>query len=244
MEKGRFLIYLVTLALVFLGLTAIKMILPHEEPKEPVDEIGMRLYRPIFFASANESTTKKAENIQQDEFQDNVAVEDEPAETVTKPEKPAPKAKPKVSTPKPSNPSLDGADFFEEMVKEYKATTLKERKYRNDVVVRYYRHEPDGDRAQVLVYFGFYLHERPVSNQEEFNNVMSNVIYYGKDFPESDLKLITYLLIKNGIEIKELRRFKDFDGWKRKAIEIGASSYLKDKPVLTFDEIRELSSPN
>lgn len=240
MENGRFILYVIVLGAVFLLLTAVKMILPHDEPKEPVDIIGMRLYRPIFFGEPSEKTEEQTQTDFQDSAVANIP-EDKPES-----EKPLKIETEKTVTKKSNSTSssLKGDAFFEKMIADYRKTTLKERKYRNDVVVRYYRHEPDGDKAQVLVDYGFYLHERPVSDKDEFKNVMSNVIYYGQDFPESDLKLITYLLIKNGIEIKEVRRFKDFDGWKHEAIEIGASKYLVDDPVLTSEQIRAISVPN
>lgn len=224
MENIRFLLYAAFWGFVFLIMTAIKNLSP--EKKAPVDEIGMKLYRPIFFGT-KDKPRKKA--------------------TIKKPvkENPLPekiKEKPvTVTTKKTNTASSSDEDYFSKMIQDYKTNVLTKRKYRNDVVVRYYRHESDGDKAQLLVDYGFYLHERPLG-RNRYENLSSNIIYFGQEFPERDLKLIAYLLVKNGIPIKELRPFKDYDGWKKKAIEIGGSSKLADSPVLSFEDIRSFGA--
>ena len=100
----------------------------------------------------------------------------------------------------------------------------------------------DGSKAELLVDYGFYLHVRPVQ-KDRYNTINSNVIYYGHEFPERDLKLIAYLLVKNGIPIKRLQPFKDYDGWKKKSLEIGGNPKLENQPTLTFSQIREYSIP-
>ena len=129
------------------------------------------------------------------------------------------------------------------LIEEYKANVLSKRKYRNDVVVRYYRHEKDGDKATFLVEYGFYLHERPIKNQKRYKEKTTNVIYFGHEFPESDLKFITTMLLENGMKIKRLEPFKDYDGWKRKAIEIGYSTRFEKLDVMSVEDVRDFSMP-
>lgn len=248
MENTRFILYLLVLGLVFLGLAAIKSLLPHPEPKRDIDMVGMALYRPVLYG---EHSTKKASIKKAEEpvhtFVDNV-VEDSPSENIVEEKRPkdrketTKKVAPKNSTAKTksANSDLSDSEYFEQMVVDYKNNVLSERRYRNDVVVRYYKHVPDEDRAEVLVDYGFYLHERKVRDSVRYNSIMSNVIYYGMDFPSEDLKLITYLLVNNGLEIKEIRRFKDFDGWKRNAIEIGGDPSLDNAPIISLQKIRKI----
>ncbi|MCP4459389.1 MAG: hypothetical protein GY816_15410, partial [Cytophagales bacterium] len=131
----------------------------------------------------------------------------------------------------------DSESYFTEMIRDYKENVLAKRKYRNDVVIRYYKHESDMDKALVLVDYGFYLHERPV-DKARYKSTNSNVLYYGQEFPENDLKLIAYLLIKNGIPIKRLRPFKNYDGWKSKSLEIGGNPALRNQQILTYSQIQ------
>jgi hypothetical protein len=231
----------------------IKSLSPEKEYEPPIDYIGRRLYRPIFFGTDDNPTKKSVKN-QEEIFNEDEAFKDEVVENVEISDGPKSEPEPKKeeSTPKTVEPSpmkkeevnktsitnSDNAEsYFKQLIQDYQQNVLTKRKYRNDVVVRYYRHSSDQDRAKILVDFGFYLHERPVSKLR-FDTVDSNVIYYGHDFPERDLKLITYLLVKNGIPIKSIRPFKDYDGWKRKSLEIGGIPKLQMKPTLTFSQIQ------
>lgn len=246
--NNRAIYYLIVIALAIVSLAAIKKLTPHHEPPKPKDLVGMKLFEPLFFGKSfksvapKEAQTFKDEPTFSDSAADKTASESKaevstPVKTTTeKPKKPAVKTATKST-------STSNADIFEQMLADYKANVLTKRKYRNDVVVRYYKHEPDGDNADVLVDYGFYLHVREVVNKDRYKNLMSNVIYYGHEFPESDLRLITYLLVQSGIEIKAVRKFQDFDGWKRKAIEIGGDPKLASKSPMTLDQIRNIRVP-
>jgi hypothetical protein len=226
MQKTRYLLYLVLIGLAFTTFYILNILLPHPPPEKQVDVIGMRLYKPIFFGEADappqfESTEKESE--------------------VTETETDEPEA---VRIPSNQRRSNESTTYLEDLIKEYKRTVLSQRKYRNDVVVRYYRHEPDGDQVKVLSEYGFYIHERPIPDEKRFKNFGSNVIYYGHDFPESDLKLIAALLISQGMEIKSIQPFKDFNGWKHKSIEIGANSRIDAKRPMTINDVKNLTVIN
>jgi len=237
MENIRFLLYPAFIGSAFLVLLSVKLVLPEREDIPPVDEIGMKLYRPIFFGKGERITkpqvAKKETREVVEEAVSAAAVVAEPKVEVEKP---------KVVAKKPKRELASEGDesYFLDMIEDYKTNVLTERKYRNDVVVRYYQHESDGDKAHLLVDFGFYLHVRPV-NKTRYKTVSSNVIYYGHEFPERDLKLITYLLVKNGIPIKRLQPFRDYDGWKKKSLEIGGNPKLENEPTLTFFQIQAYS---
>lgn len=205
----------------------IKKVAPTPPPKKEVDMVGIRLYAPIFMAP-DVKNRSVAEAEKREEL---------PHAELDQPQKPQTNQTPSIET-------HDGEEFFEDLITEYRESVLTRRKYRNDVVVRYYKHQPDSTKADTLVDYGFYLHVRPVSDRERYASMGSNVISFGKDFPERDLKLITYLLVTNGIEIKRIRPFKDYDGWKRKAIEIGADKRLVNQRTLTLEQIKALSVPD
>jgi len=231
MENIRFLLYMAAIGIGFLILTGIKILMPEEEYTPPVDKIGMKLYRPIFFGGKRETTSAEVIKTETKEIPE----EEPPEKTLIKDSELIVDRTVNLSTSKDET-------YFLEMIRDYQANVLSKRKYRNDVVVRYYRHESDEAKAQLLVDFGFYLHERPV-DKSRFKNISSNVIYFGNGFPERDLKLITYLLVKNGIPIKRLQPFKNYNGWKKNSIEIGGNPKLTEKPTLTFSEIRSFSVP-
>lgn len=232
MENTRFLLYILVLIILFLILGAIKSFLPHPKPAKQVDFVGIDLFKPVLYGSLSESRVevKKKNEESEDVFVD-IEENTMDEENTSIPER---------ETVPVGAAVTNEQEYFSQLLNEYKQEVLKNRRYRNDVVVRYYKHSPDGDKANVLVDYGFYLHVRPVSDSGRYESTMSNVIYYGEDFPKSDLKLITYLLVSNGIGIKEIRRFKDFDGWKRNSIEIGGDPKLTNSNTLTFQAIRNL----
>ena len=216
------------LGVAFIVLTAINLLSP--EAPAPIDEIGMKLYRPIFFGKANVAVTNPI-------LKKKTKKTEPKALSPVKPIDQKEVAKTKVQ---PIDNSSNET-YFNHLIKEYKATVLSKRKYRNDVVVRYYKHEPDSASANILVDYGFYLHIRPVA-KARFKTQNSNVIYYGHEFPERDLKLIAYLLVKSGIPIKRIQAFKDFDGWKQKSIEIGGRAKFNQLKTLSLSDIRSFSS--
>ena len=194
----------------------------------------MRLYKPIFFGEADATSQFESETIQE-ELNPEVKTEEVKIE---KPKEETPAKKSSVAS------QVNSATYLEGLIRDYRKNVLSKRKYRNDVVVRYYRHEPDGDQVSVLSQYGFYIHERPIPDEKRFKDFGSNVIYYGHDFPESDLKFIAALLISNGMEIKSIQPFKDFDGWKHKSIEIGANTKLDKRKALTLDDIQAFRVSN
>jgi hypothetical protein len=139
----------------------------------------------------------------------------------------------------PRDTSLSDERYFQEMVRNYLKLVMKEKKYRNDVVVRYYLHARDSGRVDTLSAYGFYLHVRPVGRKGSISHT-SNVIYYGRDFPVQDVQLIAYLLLQNDLPIKRILPFKNFDGWKHKSIEIEADPALENAPALSLKELRSL----
>lgn len=113
---------------------------------------------------------------------------------------------------------------------------LPEGQLRPDIVVRYYKHEKDGNKVYVLKDLGYYIHEKVA---KETAGLGSNVIYYGDRVPVQDIKLVALTLIQSGLLIKDIQptQFK----WKSKAIEIGTDIELADSPPLNANEVLTFS---
>lgn len=117
-----------------------------------------------------------------------------------------------------------------------KNASLQEGRSREDVVIRYYKHEKDGNKVYSLKKLRYYLHEKPATETEGLG---SNVIYYGNQVKPEDIQIVAYTLLESGIPLKSIERSK-FD-WKSNAIEIGTDSLLIGKTNLSKEQIRDFS---
>ncbi|MFT4737137.1 MAG: hypothetical protein ACI92W_001247 [Paraglaciecola sp.] len=136
------------------------------------------------------------------------------------------------------------SDYFERIMASYQEDIMLQlpaNTNRTDVVVRYYKHVPDSGKVSILESMSFYLHERPVSSR--VTNYESNSLFFGDSVSTRDLQLVAYLLVTNDIPIKQIRPSKFHDSWKSKAIEIGTDVTIKDKNILTLEEIQTFDNP-
>ena len=141
-----------------------------------------------------------------------------------------------------STEMASSGDYFMELKKKYEAeilSALPANKARTDVVIRYYRHPPDGNSAYELEKLGFYIHERPVEDQYE--DFQSNAIFYGDSVATRDLQLVAYTLLKAGLPIKVIKPSRFGDSWKSRSIEIGTDTTLVAQPTLSLTEIQNIT---
>lgn len=127
-------------------------------------------------------------------------------------------------------------DFFNNLKNAYLSpilADLPEGRSREDVVVRYYKHEDDGNRMYSLRRLGYYLHEREA---EDNIGMASNALYYGSDVDVRDIQLVAYTLLEAGMPLKAIR--KSAYDWKYNSIEIGADASVQDNPVLKKSDIQ------
>ena len=147
-------------------------------------------------------------------------------------------------TTEPVTDINEPANYFEQLIENYRNTTLAkvpDTENRTDLVVRYYPHDSDEGRVKILGDYGFYLHERSVDNDNA--EYQSNSIFYGDNIKSEDIHLIAYLLIQNNVPIKQIVPSKFHDGWKANSIEIGADISIVNQPVLTLTEVQSFSNP-
>ena len=138
--------------------------------------------------------------------------------------------------------SSENDDFFKELKTKYQTEVINRLapgKPRTDIIIRYYKHPPDGDKVYALRDLGFYIHERPV--EQDLTSYESNSIYYGDSVKRNDLMIVAYTLLSQGMPIKNIAKSIFHDGWKATAIEIGTDTAAIDQEVLSIDEIRNLS---
>lgn len=103
---------------------------------------------------------------------------------------------------------------------------------REDVVIRYYRHDKDEEKVYSLKNLGYYIHEKEAT---ETAGLGSNVIYYGEDVNLKDIQIVALTLLEKGIPLKSIQRSR-YD-WKSNSIEIGTDPLLSDKSAITLDYI-------
>jgi hypothetical protein len=138
--------------------------------------------------------------------------------------------KPVNSSGSASYPSLED---LKQNYLSIKNASLQEGRSREDVVIRYYKHEKDGDKVYSLRTLRYYLHEKPAT---ETQGLGSNVIYYGGQVKPEDIQIVAYTLLEEGIPLKSIERSK-FD-WKSNAIEIGTDTLLIGAPNLSKADIQ------
>lgn len=106
----------------------------------------------------------------------------------------------------------------------------------NGISIRYYQKSIDQQKVILaLEEIGFKPLVLPATTS--MSNTPTNSIWFGKNVPIEEVKLVAYYLIRGGIEIKSIRPFRDFDGPKMNSIEIGGDKGIVSAPALSFDQI-------
>lgn len=136
---------------------------------------------------------------------------------------------------------LSDTEYFHKFVQIYHDQKLRgvTPESRKDVVIRYYVKEKDEDRVFSLRQLGFYIHERPTS--EDYQGFPTNALYYGNEVHIADLKMVAYTLLRKGVELRLIEPSKFSNDWKTRSIEIGAEDSKVDFPLISLGDIRQLS---
>lgn len=113
-----------------------------------------------------------------------------------------------------------------------KIANLPTGQLRNDVVLRYYKHEKDGDKVYDLSDLGYYIHEKEAT---ETAGLGSNILYYGEEVNVEDIQIVALTLLNKGIPIKSIEK-SQFD-WKSNSIEIGTDTLLLNSSNLSNQDV-------
>ncbi len=132
--------------------------------------------------------------------------------------------------------------YFEDLLADYyeSVSALPQGESRTDIVVRYYTHAQDDNKISALKKLRLYIHERtPADSLEGYE---SNSIYYGDSVSNDDIRIITYTLLQNGFDVKQIVPSKFHDSWKARSIEIGTDLNVNSYPTLTLEEIQNFTN--
>lgn len=129
--------------------------------------------------------------------------------------------------------SYSGFDDLKNTYLAPKLANLPAGQLRDDIVIRYYRHDKDGYTVYSLRDLGYYIHEKEAV---ETAGLGSNVMYYGSEVTLEDIQIVAYTLIDQGMELKSIQP-TSFD-WKYNSIEIGTDEGLEGAASLTSEDIK------
>ena len=132
--------------------------------------------------------------------------------------------------------------FFDYLMDNYKNSVVKKLRpsqLRSDVLIQYYNRKDDAKQALRLAQLGFEIHNKYTNNSKE----VANVLRFGEDVVLEDIQLVAYILLNQGIPIKQIVPSSYHSDWKPYAIEIGVDALIEERPVLTFKKIRNFERP-
>ncbi|WP_404786021.1 toll/interleukin-1 receptor domain-containing protein [Altericista sp. CCNU0014] len=102
------------------------------------------------------------------------------------------------------------------------------------VTIEYYPKDIDPQSIQqALTKLGFNLKLQTPT----VTDVPINIIYYGKNVREADVKLVAYVLQRAGVQLKAIQPFRALAESKAWVIQVGALSQLKDRRPISAAEI-------
>jgi hypothetical protein len=102
----------------------------------------------------------------------------------------------------------------------------------SDTTIRYYLKDVDGKIISIAFKkLGFKSEEIP----SDLSNESTNAIWFDRDVPIDDVKLVACILIRAGLKIQTIKPFQS--GEKPKTIEVGTDQDYFDFPVLKVNPI-------
>ena len=104
-------------------------------------------------------------------------------------------------------------------------------------VIQYFAKSTDNDAvSRALRNGGFEFVKVPGQRAES-----TNCIWIGDAVSLADIKSVATALVRGGVPLRVIRRFRESSGPKANLIEIGADRALVNAPVLTADQIQNMS---
>jgi hypothetical protein len=191
-------------------------------PADPASQVAKGTPPPVLDRTENDSTESDSDVVQDFNSEEN-DTENDSSDSFNSTE-------PK----KESTPNFQNLSELKNLYLAPKIANLPPGQLREDVVIRYYRHDQDEDKVYSLKELGYYIHEKEAI---ETTGLGSNVMYYGDDVKLEDIQIVAYSLLSKGLPIKSIEptRF----AWKSNAIEIGTNPELEDASNLSNEDIRK-----
>ena len=140
--------------------------------------------------------------------------------------------------------SMTPADsiFFDYLLDNYKngkINNLGPNQLRSDVLIQYYNRKENTKQSITLTQLGFEIHNKYTNNSKE----VANILRFGEDVVLEDIQLVAYILLKQGVPLKQMVPSSYHSDWKPYAIEIGVDPLIEEQPILTFRKIRDFERP-
>ncbi len=150
----------------------------------------------------------------------------------------------KTETVKQKKISMTPADsiFFDYLLDNYKNGKIKKlrpNQLRSDVLIQYYNRKEDAKQSITLTQLGFEIHNKYTNNSKD----VANIIRFGEDVVLEDIQLVAYVLLKQGIPLKQMVPSSYHSDWKPYAIEIGINPLIEEQPILTYKKVRNFERP-
>ena len=106
------------------------------------------------------------------------------------------------------------------------------------VTVEYFPKNVEGDVVvKALRDSGFEVNMKRPQNDEP-----TNAIWAGDRVSVDDVKLVALTLIRAGVQLKSIRRFRESGGPKANLVQVGADPARNDFPTLSVNDVHSLAS--
>jgi hypothetical protein len=150
----------------------------------------------------------------------------------------------RTAKPKQQKILMNPADsiFFDYLLDNYKNSIinkLRPNQLRSDVLVQYYNRKDGAKQPMTLTQLGFEIHNKYTNNSKE----VANVLRFGEDVSLEDIQMVAYVLLSQGIPLRQIVPSSYHSDWKPYAIEIGVDALIEKFPMLTFKKIRNFERP-
>ncbi|MGL1885286.1 MAG: hypothetical protein OCD76_02130 [Reichenbachiella sp.] len=122
---------------------------------------------------------------------------------------------------------IDAKEYLEELLA---SSPIYDRPSKKSII-RYYVKNLDGKKVRGLQKYGFYIHDRP-SNLKTTHS--SNALYLGDSIKDSDVLLVAYVLLTNGVELRHIAAAKAHDDWKANSIEVVTDTTVQNNEIITL----------
>lgn len=135
------------------------------------------------------------------------------------------------ATPKRINNALNANKIFKEYVSEINSKSASQ------VQIDYYPKDVDGP----IIFNAFEDAGFKINRKTPFNNLKTNAIWAGDSVTIAEIKVVALILIRSGVEIITIERFKSNKEIRSKLIQVGTDPTVLKKPALKLQEIEELN---